>query len=99
MSKRREIIMAAMKENTKKVITYLQGLGNANVTAADVADALGLEKRSVDGIFTSAIQRKTLGFREEAEVELADGTHQKVKFLRLTDAGKVLDVNADPDAE
>jgi len=92
--------MAAMKENTKKVITYLQGLAaGENVTAADVAEALGLEKRSVDGIFTSAVQRKNLGFREEAEVELADGTHQKVKFFRLTDAGKALDVNADPDAE
>ena len=92
--------MAVMKENTKKVITYLQGLdATDNVTAADVAEALGLEKRSVDGIFTSAIQRKGLGVREEAEIELADGTHQKVKFLRLTDAGKAIDVNADPDAE
>ena len=87
-----------MKENTKNVITYLQGLGaNDNVTAADVADALGLEKRSVDGIFTSAIQRKSLGFREEAEVELEDGTHKKVKFLKLTDAGKAIDVNAEPE--
>ncbi len=88
--------MAAMKDNTKKVITYLQGLNaNDNVTAQDVADVLGLEKRSVDGIFTSAIQRKGLGIREEAEIELADGTHKKVKFLRLTDAGKALDVNAE----
>lgn len=88
--------MAAMKENTKNVITYLQGLGaNDNVTAADVADALGLEKRSVDGIFTSAIQRKNLGVREEAEIELDDGTHKKVKFLKLTDAGRALDVNAE----
>ena len=92
--------MAAMKENTKKVITYLQGLDeNDNVTAADVADALGLEKRSVDGIFTSAVQRKQLGERVEAEIELADGTHKKVKFLKLTEAGRALDVNADPDAE
>ncbi len=92
--------MAAMKENTKKVITYLQGLSDSdNVTAADVAEALGLEKRSVDGIFTSAIQRKQLGVREEAEIELEDGTHKKVKFFRLTDAGKAIDVNADPDAE
>ena len=92
--------MAAMKENTKKVIEYLQGLGaNDNVTAQDVADALGLEKRSVDGSFTSAIQRKSLGIREEAEIELEDGTHKKVKFFRLTDAGKALDVNADPEAE
>lgn len=90
--------MAAMKENTKKVITYLQGLNDTdNVTAADVADALGLEKRSVDGIFTSAIQRKNLGIREEAEVELDDGTHKKVKFLRLTAAGRAIDVNAEPE--
>jgi len=92
--------MAAMKENTKKVITYLQGLNaNDNVTAADVAEALGLEKRSVDGIFTSAVQRKQYGERVEAEIELDDGTHKKVKFLKLTEAGRALDVNADPDAE
>lgn len=92
--------MAVMKENTKKVITYLQGLGaNDNVTATDVAEALDLEVRSVNGIFTSAIQRKELGFREEAEIELDDGTHKQVKFLRLTDAGKAIDVNAEPEAE
>ena len=88
----------AMKENTKTVITYLQGLADANVTAADVAAALNLEKRSVDGIFTSAIQRKGFGVRVAAEVELEDGTHKAVKFLKLTDAGRQLDVNAE-DAE
>ena len=89
----------AMKENTKTVITYLQGLdANVNVTAADVAAALNLEKRSVDGIFTSAIQRKGFGVRVAAEVELEDGTHKAVKFLKLTDAGRERDVNAE-DAE
>lgn len=88
----------AMKENTKKVITYLQGLNGADVTAADVADALGLEKRSVDGIFTSAIQKKQYGVRVPAEVQLEDGSHKAVKFLKLTDAGMALDVDAE-DAE
>lgn len=88
----------AMKENTKKVITYLQGLNGADVTAADVADALGLEKRSVDGIFTSAIQKKQYGVRVPAKVELEDGSHKAVKFLKLTDAGMALDVDAE-DAE
>lgn len=88
----------AMKENTKKVITYLQGLNGADVTAADVAAELGLEKRSVDGIFTSAIQKKGYGVRVPAEVELEDGTHKAVKLLKLTDAGIALDVNAE-DAE
>lgn len=85
----------AMKENSKKVLAYLKSVNGQDVTAADVADALGLEKRSVDGIFTSAIQRKGLGIRTPAEIELADGTHKAVKFLSLTDTGLAYD----PDAE
>lgn len=85
----------AMKENSKKVLEYLKSINGQDVTAADVADALGLEKRSVDGIFTSAIQRKGLGIRVPAEIELEDGTHKSVKFLQLNDAGMAYD----PDAE
>ena len=85
----------AMKENSKKVLNYLKEINGENVTAADVAAALGLEKRSVDGIFTSAIQRKGLGVRTPAEIELEDGTHKQVKFLSLTAAGLAFD----PDAE
>ena len=85
----------AMKENSKKVLNYLKEINGQDVTAADVAEALGLEKRSVDGIFTSAIQRKGYGVRTEAEIELEDGTHKKVKFLSLTPAGMELDPDAD----
>jgi len=85
----------AMKENSKNVLNYLKSINGADVTSADVADALGLEKRQVDGIFTSALQRKGLGVRVPAEVELEDGSHKQVKFLRLTDAGMAFD----PDAE
>ena len=84
----------AMKENSKKVLNYLKEINGENVTAADVAAALNLEKRSVDGIFTSAIQRKGLGVRIPAEIELEDGTHKQVKFLSLTPAG----MDFDPDA-
>jgi len=85
----------AMKENSKKVLNYLKTINGEQVTAADVAEALGLEKRQVDGIFTSAIQRKSLGVRTPAEIELEDGTHKAVKFLSLTPAGMAFD----PDAE
>ena len=85
----------AMKENSKKVLMYLKGINGENVTAADVADACGLEKRQVDGIFTSALQRKGYGVRVPAEIELEDGTHKAVKFLQLTDAGMALDPDAD----
>ena len=85
----------AMKENTKKVFEFLRTVNGQNVTAADVAEALGMEKRSVDGIFTSAIQKKEYGIRVEAEVELEDGTHKKVKFLQLTESGMNLDLDAE----
>jgi len=38
--------------------------------------------------------KKGLGVRVETEVELDDGSHKKVKFLHLTDAG----MSFDPDA-
>jgi hypothetical protein len=84
-----------MKENSKNVLNYLKSVNGENVTAADVAEALGLEKRQVDGIFTSAIQRKGLGVRTPAEIELEDGTHKAVKFLSLTEAGMGFDPDAD----
>ena len=85
----------AMKENSKKVLNYLKSVQGQDVTSADVAEALGLEKRQIDGIFTSAIQRKGLGVRTPAEIELDDGTHKAVKFLSVTAAG----MDFDPDAE
>lgn len=85
----------AMKENSKNVLNYLKGINGENVTSGDVAEALGLEKRQVDGIFTSAIQRKGLGIRVPAEIELEDGSHKPVKFLQLTDAGMAFDPDAD----
>ena len=90
--------MAVMKENTKKVFEFLRTVNGQNITAADVAEALGLEKRSVDGIFTSAIQKKGFGIRVPAEIELEDGSHKAVKFLQLTEAGMTLDLE-NPDAE
>ena len=88
----------AMKENSKKVLNYLKEVAGENVTAADIAVALGLEKRQVDGIFTSAIQRKQLGVRTPAEIELEDGTHKQVKFLSLTPAGMAFDPDATEEA-
>ena len=87
-----------MKENSKNVLNYLKGINGENVTAADVAEVLGLEKRQVDGIFTSALQRKGLGVRVPAEIELEDGTHKAVKFLQLTEAGMAFDPDAEVEA-
>ena len=88
----------AMSENSKKVLNYMKEINGADVTAADVAAALGLEKRQIDGIFTSALQRKGLGIRVPAEIELEDGSHKAVKFLKLTDAGMAFDPDAEVEA-
>lgn len=85
----------AMKENTKRVFQYLKDHNGENLTAADVAQALELEKRQVDGIFTSAIQRKAYGERIPAERENPDGSHDKIKLLRLTNEGLNLDLDAE----
>lgn len=87
--------MAAMKENTRKVFEFLKVHNDEDLTAADVAEALDLEKRQVDGIFTSALQRKQLGERIPAEREEQDGSHTKIKLLKLTEAGLAFN----PDAE
>lgn len=84
----------AMKENSKKVLTYLQEHNGEDLIAADVAAALGLEKRSVDGIFT-AFQKKELGERIPAEREEEDGSHTKIKLLKLTEKGLTYDPNAE----
>lgn len=83
-----------MSENSRKVFEYLKSVKGKDVTSADVAEALGMEKRSVDGTFT-ALQRKGLGVRIPAELELADGSHRAIKILQLTEAAD----SFDPDAE
>lgn len=88
----------AVKPNTIAVINYLKEVNGSNVTSADVAEALGLDKKQVDGIFTSAIQRKGLGIRTPAEVELEDGSHKAVKFLSLTAEGLAFDPTAEVEA-
>lgn len=79
--------MKPMSENTLKVFEYLKSInGTKDVTAADVAEALGLEKRTVDGVFTG-LQKKGLGARVEAEA-MGEAT---ISFLSITDEGKACD--------
>lgn len=87
-----------LKENSKLVYNFVKENEGKNMTAADIAEGTGLEVRSVNGIVTSAFQRKGLMERVPAEIALEDGTHKAVKFIRLTDAGKEFDPEA-TDAE
>lgn len=89
----------AMKENSLKVLNYVRAHQDENITAADIAEGTELEVRSVNGIVTSAFQRKGLMERVPAEIELEDGTHKAVKFVRLTEEGKNFDETAEDKAE
>ena len=88
-----------LKENSKLVFNFVKANEGENITAADIAEGTGLEVRSVNGIVTSAFQRKGLMARVPAEVELEDGSHKAVKFIVLTDEGRNFDPEAKEDAE
>ena len=90
----------ALKENSRKVFDYVKSVNGAEITASDIAAATGLEVKSVNGIVTSACQRKGLMERVPAEIELEDGTHKAVKFIKLTEEGSKFDPDApETDAE
>lgn len=84
-----------LKENSLKVLNYVRENDGADITAADIAAGTGLEVKSVNGIITAAFQKKGLMERVEAEIELEDGSHKKVKFVKLTDTGREFDENAE----
>lgn len=85
----------AVSEKSLTVLNYLKEIGDANVTAADIAEALGMEKKSVDGVVTSGLQRKGYTERIPAQIEVQDEEgntkFKDVKFIKLTDAGKAYD--------
>ena len=85
----------ALKENSRKVLDYVKANDGTNMTAADIAAGTGLEVKQVNGIVTSAFQKKGLMKRTPAEIQLEDGTHKAVKFISLTEEGR----SFDPDAE
>ena len=83
--------MSKMSEKSRKVFDYMVSIGDKNVTANDIAEALGLSSKSVNGIITQAFQKKGLMERVLAEIENPDGSHKAVKFIRLTAEGKAFD--------
>ena len=86
--------MAKLSENSAKILAYVQAHDGEDFTAQDIADALEMNVKSVNGSITRGLQMKGLTVREEAVVETGDGT-KKVKFIRATEAGKTFDPEND----
>lgn len=72
-----------MTDKTKILWNYLQNNRNKNITAEIAAKETGLSKRQVDGIFTTAFQRKGLGQRITAQEKNDAGIYINVKYLVL----------------
>lgn len=92
-----------LKENSRKVYDYVLAHQDEDITALDIAKAVGLSDKQVNGIVTMAFQRhkeeidgvKTevpLMVRIPAEQTLEDGTHKPIKFIKLTDEGRELEI-------
>ena len=94
-----------MKENNIKVYNYVKENDGRNFTASDIATALGLDVKSVNGIITAAFCRHReevdgekvivpLMERVEADIETPEGK-KTVKFIKLTAEGKAFTPTAD----
>ncbi len=86
-----------LKPNSRLVFDYVKSHNSEDMTAADIAEATGLDVKQVNGIVTSAFQKKGLMERIPAEAELEDGSHKAIKLIRLTDAGLAFDPDATED--
>jgi len=93
--------MKALSEKSLVVWNFLKDCDaeGRNVTSADIAKELGMEKKSVDGVITSGlIRNKNLAQRVEAEIEITDEDgnvkHTPVKLIQLTPAGREYDHDA-----
>lgn len=93
-----------LSDNGRLVYNFVKLHDGEDFTAKDIAEATGLNERSVNGIITATFQRHKnsakeiipLMVRVPAEIEDPEtGFHKGVKFIQLTDEGR----NWDPDAE
>ena len=82
----------AVSEKSLTVLNYLKENVGENMTAADIAEALGMTDKTVNGVVTSGLVRgKGLAERVPAQIEVTDEEGNKkikdIKFIKITDAG------------
>lgn len=82
--------ISEISENGQKIMGYLKDIDGQNVTSADAADALEIDKRKFTGAF-NALVKKGLAARVPAKIEAP----VTVKYLVLTDAGLAFDPSED----
>lgn len=93
-----------LNANGKAVYEFVLEHEEEGITSNDIAEATGIAKKSVDGIVTMTFCRNTVKGEDDekisvplmervpAEIEEADGSHSKVKFIKLTDEGRAIEI-------
>jgi len=93
-----------LKENSRLVYDYVAEHEDENITADDIAEAIGLTSKQVNGIVTMAFQRHKdeeknevpLMVRVPGEVTTDKNGKPKIpKYIHLTDEGRVLEIEED----
>jgi hypothetical protein len=82
----------ALKENSLTIFNYVKEHDGEDFTAADISAATGIPVKSVNGCITALDRHHSLMYREEVPV-----TGGKVKYIRLTDEGRIFDPEAQED--
>lgn len=77
-------------DNAKSIVTFLRENPTVDLTANEIAEALGISPRAANGVITGLSRRNpAVAVREEVE---RDGN--TVKYVRLTDEGRACDLEA-----
>lgn len=90
--------MAKLSENAVKILSFLQANPDGDFTASDLAETMGLQVKTVNGVITGGLIGKnhSRDFVERVEQKVeVDGETKTVKFIKLTDKGAELDPNAE----
>lgn len=72
-----------LKDNSLKIFQYIKEHADEDMTSADIAAGVGMEKRSVDSTITAL--KKYYDVVEREEVPVMGGV---VKYIRLTEKGR-----------
>lgn len=76
----------ALKDNSLVIFNWIVEHDGEDFTSNDISEALGIPPKSVTGSINAMIRYYHILEREETEV-----LGGKVKFIRLTDAGRAFD--------
>lgn len=84
-----------MKENARRIWDYLLEHEDDSITSLDIAIALDLKRKCVEGTLTRQFQYYGLIERIPAVLMQEDGSAKNIKLIKLTPEGKLFNPDTD----